>query len=298
MEKIPQKKISWRNLTFFVVTAIGSVVSLFYLFTHGISHFGAFLFAFFVVATGMSITVGYHRLLSHRAFEANAFVRFMVLFFGAAAFEQSAMDWASQHRNHHRYVDTINDPYNIKRGFFYAHIGWLVFWAHDINHDNVKDIQAMSFVKHQNDHYVLWAIASGIALPLLVGAAFGHFTEALLFAVMARLTLVHHATFCINSVCHMFGKPTFDLNGSARDHWFVAFLTYGEGYHSFHHRFPSDYRNAIRWYQWDPSKWMIAVLSKLGLAWGLKKTNEENIRQARLVALTGAKIETPEPTAV
>ncbi len=280
----PRRKIIWVNLLFFTLTAAGSIASIAYFFTHGISYFGAALFFAYVILTGMSITVGYHRLFSHRSFRAHPVVRFLALFFGAAAFEQSALDWSSQHRDHHRYVDTLQDPYNIRRGFFYAHIGWLLFWKHTIDHENAKDLLADRLVMAQHRRYHLWAIGAGILLPLALGALAGHLAEAALFAVVARLALVHHATFCINSVCHMFGKPTYDPKASARDHWLVAFLTNGEGYHSFHHRFPVDYRNGIRWYHWDPSKWLIRSLAWLGLVWDLKKTDAGRILQARLVA--------------
>jgi stearoyl-CoA desaturase (delta-9 desaturase) len=234
------------------------------------------------VATGLGITVGYHRLFAHATYKANSLVQFLLLFFGAAAFEQSTLKWASQHRDHHRYVDTDRDPYNIKKGFFYAHIGWLMFWDHVIDYDNAKDLQKNPLVAHQHRHYYAWAVGAGIVTPLLIGLLTGHLLGALIFAVCFRLTFVYHATFCINSVCHMFGKATYDIYSSAKDHWFVALLTFGEGYHNFHHRFPSDYRNAIRWYQWDPSKWLIALMSKMGLTWDLKKVSAFRILEARL----------------
>ena len=140
---------------------------------------------------------------------------------------------------------------------------------------------------HQHQHYYAWAVGSGIVIPTLIGAFAGGFTGALgafIFAVAGRIAFVHHATWCINSVCHMFGKATYDIDATAKDHWFVAFLTNGEGYHNFHHRFPGDYRNGVRWYQWDPSKWLIAVLSQVGLTSDLKKVSKFKILEARLRA--------------
>src|SRR3989338_3286557 len=105
---------------------------------------------FFMAMTGLSVTVGYHRLFAHVSFKAHPLVRFLVLFFGAAAFEQSALKWAALHRTHHQYVDTEPDPYNIKVGFFYAHVGWIMFWKHGVDYQNVKDLQKSRLLMHQH----------------------------------------------------------------------------------------------------------------------------------------------------
>jgi len=236
------------------------------------------------VATSMSITVGYHRLFSHVTYKAHPALQFLVLFFGAAAYEQSALRWSSQHRTHHLYVDTDKDPYSIKKGFFYAHIGWLLFWKHPDYYENAIDLQRNRLVMHQHQYYPLWAAVSGIILPMLIGVCCGDPLGAFVFAVCVRMVYVHQTTFCINSVCHTFGQATYDIYSTAKDHWLVAFITNGEGYHNFHHHFPSDYRNGVRWYQWDPSKWMIAVLARVGLAWDLKRVSTFRILAARLSA--------------
>jgi stearoyl-CoA desaturase (delta-9 desaturase) len=181
-------------------------------------------------------------------------------------------------------VDTEQDPYSIKKGFWYAHIGWMTLWTQWQDYSNVKDLLVNKLVRHQHDHYVAWGLVAGILLPLFLGALSGHLLGAFIFSVCVRLTLVYHATFCINSVCHAFGKATYDIHATARDHWLVALITNGEGYHNFHHRFPIDYRNGVRWYQWDPSKWMIAFLSSLGLVWDLRRTNPLCIQEAKNAA--------------
>jgi len=181
-------------------------------------------------------------------------------------------------------VDTEQDPYSIKKGFLYAHIGWLLFWEHEVCFENVKDLQKNPMVMNQHKYYLLWAAAAGIGLPVLIGWFRGETAAAFIFAVCARLFIVHHATFCINSVCHLFGKATYDIYSSAKDHWLVAFITNGEGYHNFHHRFPSDYRNGVRWYQWDPSKWLIAGLRFFGLTSDLKTVSKFRILEAKIKA--------------
>ncbi len=279
------KKLIWKNILFFTVTALTALIGTpLYLYHSGIALSEILLFVFFVAATGLSITVGYHRLFSHATFKANPILRFLLLFFGAAAFEQSALDWSSQHRDHHHYVDTDRDPYSIKKGFWYAHIGWLIFWEHKINYQNVQDLQKDRLVMCQHKYYGLWALSAGIVFPLILGFLTEHMMGAFILSVCLRLTLVYHCTFFINSICHMFGRATYDIYATAKDHWVIALLTYGEGYHNFHHRFPSDYRNGVRWYQWDPSKWLIALMSGFGLARDLKRVSSFRILDARLAA--------------
>jgi len=281
----PKKKLIWLNIGFFTVTTlIGVVAAPFYIYHFGISLSEILLTLFFTLVTGLGVTVGYHRLFAHTTYKTNKFVRFMLLFFASGAFEQPALKWASQHRDHHRYVDTERDPYNIKKGFFYAHMGWLMFWDHTIDLNNAKDLQKDPLIMHQYRNYHIWAIGTGILLPLVLGALTGHLLGALILAVCFRITFVYHTTFFINSACHMFGKATYDIDTSARDHWMVAYLTNGEGYHNFHHRFPNDYRNGLRWYHWDASKWVIALLSRLGLAHSLKRASNFHILQARIAA--------------
>ena len=276
---------NWPIIAFFTITTLVAVIGgPLYVMHFGLTVPEIVLTLFYVVMTGMAITVGYHRLFSHITFKAGPLVRFLALFFGAAAFEQSALTWCSGHRDHHRYVDTELDPYSIKKGFWYAHIGWMTLWQQKPDYNNVKDLLKDKLVMHQHDHYVIWGLVSGILVPALIGAAMGHAVGALVFAVCVRLTFVYHATFCINSVCHTFGEPTYDIHATARDHWLVAFLTNGEGYHNFHHRFPTDFRNGVRWYHWDPSKWMIQFLSALGWVWDLQKVPDSVIRQARQAA--------------
>ncbi len=118
-------------------------------------------------------------------------------------------------------------------------------------------------------------------MPALIGVAYGHAWEALLFAVAARLFAVFQVVFFINSFAHTFGAETYDSRVSARDNWVGAILTGGEGYHSFHHKFPGDYRNGVRWYHWDPSKWFIWTSSHLGWVWALKRAPESQILEAR-----------------
>ena len=279
------KGYNWPIIAFFAAMMTGALLGgPWYVRRYGVSLPEVLLTLFFVVTTGVAITVGYHRLFAHSTFKANRFVQFLVLFFGAAAFEQSALTWSSGHRDHHRYVDTPRDPYSIKKGFWYAHIGWMTLWKQHPDYNNSKDLLKNRMLMNQHNYYVVWGFTAGILLPVLLGALTGHALGGLILAVCVRLTFVYHATFCINSVCHTFGKATYDIHATARDNWFAAILTNGEGYHNFHHRFPTDFRNGVRWYHWDPSKWVIAALERLGMAWDLQKVSKFSVLEARLAA--------------
>jgi stearoyl-CoA desaturase (Delta-9 desaturase) len=281
----PRPKWLWRNIIFFALTTIISVIGVpWHIMTYGFQPFHLWLTVFFILATGLSITIGYHRLFAHATFKTNPVIECLLLFFGAGAFQQSVLDWASQHREHHQYVDTNLDPYNIKRGFFYAHIGWVMFWDHDFHHDIVKDLVKKPYIQHQHKYINLWALAAGVLLPMGIGCLYGDPLGTFIFAVCFRIVFVQHGTFFINSICHTFGTATYDIHSTAKDHWIVAIVTNGEGYHNFHHRFPSDYRNGVRWYHWDPSKWIIALLGRLGLAWDIRKVSDFRIIEARIKA--------------
>ena len=279
----PYRSTNWEIILFFLVTAgVGLIGTPFYIYHYGITASEIFLFFFFMAVTGAGITVGYHRHFSHATFKAHPILKFLLLFFGAGAFEQSCLRWSSQHRIHHRYVDTELDPYNIKKGFFYAHMGWLMFWKRRDDFSNAADLAKDPMIMHQHRYYGLWALTAGVLFPVILGFLVGRPLGAFVIAVCFRITFVYQGTFLINSACHMFGKSTYDIHASAKDSWYVALLSFGEGYHNFHHQFPGDYRNGVRWYAFDPSKWLIALFSKVGMTWDLKRVSRFRILSARL----------------
>jgi stearoyl-CoA desaturase (delta-9 desaturase) len=190
------------------------------------------------------------------------------------------MRWAALHRRHHRHTDTDLDPYNIKRGFFYAHVGWILVRIPAVDYSIVRDLARDRMVLHQHTHYKLWSHLSGLVVPFLVGTWIGGGAYAILFPVAARIFIVLNSAFFINSLAHTFGDRPFDSISSARDHWLGVVLTNGEGYHNFHHRFPRDYRNGVRWYHWDPTKWLIWLFSRVGLTSELNRESADVIRRA------------------
>jgi len=234
--------------------------------------------------TGLGITGGYHRLWSHRAFQATWIVRFLLCLGGAAAFEGSCKWWCRNHRAHHRYTDTDKDPYNAKKGFFYSHLGWMLVKqkANQIGFADITDLQKDPMIVWQHRNYLQIALSVSVALPVAIGALWGDARGAFFYAVAARVFFVHHATFFVNSLAHTLGDKTFSDLHTAFDSFITAVLTLGEGYHNYHHEFPSDYRNGIKVYHYDPTKWLIKGLSLFGLTYNLKCMSDEEIEKARL----------------
>lgn len=283
--KPPVLPLDWMNFVFLTGTPLVVLIGLPLYLTYRSFSLGVLaVFAFYLAATGLSITAGYHRLYSHRAYSTHRLVRLFFLIFGAAACQNAVLKWASDHRRHHNYVDTGKDPYNINFGFWYAHIIWILYKTpqNELSRDNAKDLLADPDVMWQHRNYIPLAVGVGGVLPFLIGFLFHDAIGGLLLAGITRIVIVHHATFLINSLCHFMGKQTYSLSYSARDSGFVALFTYGEGYHNFHHRFASDYRNGIRWFHFDPSKWLIKTLEILGLAKDLRITPDTQIFNARL----------------
>jgi stearoyl-CoA desaturase (delta-9 desaturase) len=278
-------KPRWNAILVLIPTPIlAAILVPWYGYTYGYAIFDWLWFGFFMLTTGIAITMGYHRLWSHKSFKANAFIRFLLMFFGSATLQNSIIQWCSDHRKHHRHVDKQDqDPYAATRGLFFSHIGWMLKY----NTDEVEKIEGIDdlwedrIVRFQYRYYGIIAIFSSFILPLLIGWTYGSAIGCFLLAGLLRLVINHHFTFFINSLAHKFGSRKFSLKYTARDNPFLSLVTYGEGYHNFHHAFAGDYRNGIQWYDFDPSKWLIATGEKFGWCWGVKRTPQYIIESAR-----------------
>lgn len=234
---------------------------------------------------GLSITVGYHRMWSHRAFRARWPVRLAFALFGAMALQNSIRVWSARHRVHHRHVDDPErDPHSIRSGFWHAHIGWMLrHWpTSGIDFSQIPDLDRDPIVRWQHRHYWLLVWTTNLGIPLLLGLWTGEIVGMLLLAGVARLTLSHHLTFFINSLAHTWGARPYSEECTAVDNPVVAFLTWGEGYHNYHHAFQNDYRNGIRWWQFDPSKWLINLLAWIGMVYDRRRVPNFRIVRARL----------------
>jgi len=285
VNKLPLlKRIDWVNTSFLTLTPLIAFIGTGVLASNNAIHGATVVLAVIMAClTGFAITGGYHRLFSHLTYEAKWPYRLFVLLFGAAAFENSALSWSSDHRVHHKFVDTEKDPYNIRQGFWHAHMGWVMVRSGATHrHGNVADLMEDPFVMFQHRHYVKIGLLFGFVLPTAIAASWGDAVGGFFIAGFLRTVMNHHFTFSINSFAHLFGSQPYNDKDSSRDHWMLALFTYGEGYHNYHHKFPTDYRNGIRAYHWDPTKWVIKLMSRFGVTYNLREVPAETIVRARL----------------
>ena len=280
-------KLLWLNVSVFLITFLMAVIAVpYYALVYG---FDSSLIIFTVICfifCGMSITTGYHRLWSHKSYQAHWSLRLILALGGAFALQNSALHWSSDHRLHHKHVDdNAIDPYSAKMGFWYSHIGWMLreYQKHRYtNYDNVRDLQKDKIVMWQHKYYLPLTLLMNFGVPLCFGWFIGDIIGSLLLVGFLRLFLSHHTTFFINSLAHIWGKQTYSDKNTAKDNGLIALGTFGEGYHNFHHIFENDYRNGIRWWQFDPTKWLIKTCEIFKLASKLRTSPEDRIIKAKL----------------
>lgn len=275
------------NILVFLITGLFAVIAVpIEAYINGFDAFEITACILLLGFCGISITAGYHRLWSHKAYEANAFVRFVLAIGGAMALQNSILHWSSDHRIHHKHVDDNDkDPYSAKMGFWYSHIGWMLreYQAHRYNdYSNCRDLQKDKIVMWQHKYYLALTLGTNFGIPLFLGWLNGDIIGMLLIAGFLRLVIGHHVTFFINSLAHIWGSQPYTDKNTARDNGFLALLTFGEGYHNYHHIFEYDYRNGIKWWHFDPTKWLIKSLSFIGWTKNLRKCPEERIEKAKL----------------
>jgi stearoyl-CoA desaturase (delta-9 desaturase) len=259
------------------------------------------ILAFCYVAVGTGITVGFHRLLTHRSFKCSRPLRAAFAALGSAAAEGPVIDWVATHRRHHQYSDLDGDPHSphghgagfrgALRGLTHAHIGWVFTDAEVADEQHyAKDLLADPMIRFVNDTFVLWVVA-GLAVAFGLGVALtGTITgglTALLWGGAARIFFMHHATFSINSVCHFFGTQDFDTGDESRNVAWLAIPTWGEAWHNNHHAFPTSYRHGLGRWQLDPSAGVIRVLELTGLAWGVVRIRDARRCQKALAGESG-----------
>jgi len=280
-------RIIWLNVSVFVLTFLVAAIGVpYWAITHGFSNtlIAAAIISF--IYCGMSITTGYHRLWSHKTFQAHWSLRFLCALGGAFALQNSILHWSSDHRIHHKHVDNNDkDPYSAKMGFWYSHIGWMCREyqaSRYTDYSNARDLQKDPIVMWQHKHYLLLTILMNFGVPIAVGFISGDMVGSLLMVGFLRLVLSHHTTFFINSLAHVWGKQTYTDKNTARDNGILAFFTFGEGYHNFHHIFENDYRNGILWWQFDPTKWLIKSCEFIGVTKKLRVSPEDKIEKAKL----------------
>lgn len=285
-EAFEQAPINWIPAIVLLSTLFLAIAIVpWYLWTHDVGMGVWVAFAILMAWTGLSITAGYHRLWSHKSYEAHPVVKYILLLGATLAVESSVFDWCSGHRSHHRHVDDeYDDPYSSRRGFWFSHMGWMLrkYPSGQYDYKNIPDLKKDKLLALQHKYYGFWVIATNVVVLAMIGWITGDMLGTFLIAGLLRLVLTHHFTFFINSLCHMFGTRPYTDENTARDNGLLAILTWGEGYHNYHHYFQYDYRNGVKWWQYDPTKWIIGLLAKVGLASNLKRVDDLTIKHAEL----------------
>jgi stearoyl-CoA desaturase (delta-9 desaturase) len=248
------------------------------------------IFAVFYVLTGLGVTVGFHRLFTHRSFKAGPAVRGTLAVLGSVAIEGPVISWVADHRKHHAFSDRPGDPHSPHvdhggglvgelRGFVHAHIGWL--FRHDQRGARARyapDLLKDPVVSFVDRTFVLWAVG-GLLLPFVIGFAIGGTVTAgltaLLWGGLVRLFVLHHLTYSINSICHVFGRRRFATTDESRNVFWLALPTFGEAWHNNHHAFPTSAQHGLRRWEIDPSALVIRGLEACGLAWDVVRISPE-----------------------
>jgi len=251
------------------------------------------VFLIVYMATGLGITVGFHRLLTHRSFKTKSWLRATFAALGSAAVEGPVISWVSDHRKHHVYADQEGDPHSphvdhgvgwkgALRGLAHAHVGWL--FVHDQRASKerfARDLLEDPAIRFVDRTFVLW-VALGLLVPFGLGYALGGSLETaltgLLWGGAVRMLVLHHVTYSINSLCHFFGRRRFDTDDHSRNLLWLAPLSFGESWHNNHHAFPTSARHGLRPWELDTSAILIRALESAGLAWDVVRVSGE--RQA------------------
>ena len=257
----------WGTVLFMAVIHVLALVALlpqFWGFTSGAS----FLILYYVTAC-LGVTLGYHRLLSHKSFRVSKWLERLLATCGALSCQHGPIDWVGLHRHHHTHSDTANDHHCSRRGFLWSHYGWMM-----------RDIPALKEAPRyardlSSDPYYVWLNRWFLVLQLPLGLilfAIGGWA-AVLWGIPLRLVAVYHATWLVNSATHKWGYVSHPSGDRSRNNWWVALLTFGEGWHNNHHAFPHSARHGLRWWEVDLTYMHVSVLQALGLARSVRLPN-------------------------
>ena len=250
-----------------IVPFLGTVLAIGMFWQRAIHWSDLALLATMYMLTGFGLTIGYHRMLTHRSFRPHPVVKVILLVLGSMAIEGPPIEYAATHIKHHAQSDREGDPHSPVEGFFHAHLGWLF-------KDRFADPQVYcryllkdSIVVFVNRTFLLWLVLS-LGVPFVIGGWTG-----LLWGGLVRIFLQHHVTFSVNSVCHTFGKREFETNDRSHNEWIVGLLAFGEGWHNNHHAFPRSAFHGLHWWQFDLSGYFIWILERLGLAYDVYRVS-------------------------
>jgi stearoyl-CoA desaturase (delta-9 desaturase) len=258
-----------------------------------------FVFVLLYVLTGLGVTVGFHRLLTHRAFKTTRPIRATLAILGSAAIEGPVISWVADHRKHHAFADREGDPHSphvghghgwrgALRGLLHAHVGWLFIHTHRGRRTRyAPDLLGDPVVSWVDRTFVVWALGglvTAFGLGWLFGGTLRDGLTGVLWGGAVRMLVVHHVTYSINSLCHFFGRQRFDTGDQSRNLAWLAPLSLGEAWHNNHHAFPTSAQHGLRRWELDPSALLIRALERVGLAWDVVRVSPER-QAARLATL-------------
>nr|RNJ64870.1 MAG: acyl-CoA desaturase [Leptolyngbya sp. IPPAS B-1204] len=254
--------INWTSIGVFVaVHALALLAPWFFSW----SALGVTIFLHWLLGS-IGICLGYHRLLTHRSLQVPKALEYVIALIGAAALQGGPIFWVAGHRRHHIYTEDLDkDPYSAKRGFWWSHMGWLLykrpeFFDYESNRQFAPDLARDGFYRWLDRYFLLLQIPLAIGLYLLGAWSF------VIYGVFVRTVLLWHSTWLINSASHITGYRTHDSDDNSRNLWWAAILTYGEGWHNNHHAYPNVAKAGWQWWEIDMTWWVILVLQRMGLA--------------------------------
>ena len=284
------------NLAGVLVPFVGFIAAIVLLWDRWVDWSSLGVLALMYVLTGLGVTVGFHRLLTHRSFATHKPIQYALAIAGSMSVQGPVMSWVADHRKHHAHTDQEGDPHSphghggglkgAARGLWYAHMGWLFDRAGQADYRRyARDLYEDPGMRKINRYFPLW-VAIGIAFPALLGWALtgtGHGAlEGALWGGAVRIFILHHVTWSINSVCHFFGTRRFDVEDESTNVFWLAPFSFGESWHHNHHAFPRSAVHGLRWWEVDPTAWVIRTMRRLKLAWNVVEISPE--RQAQKLA--------------
>jgi stearoyl-CoA desaturase (delta-9 desaturase) len=292
------------NLIAVPMPLVGLVVAIVLLWNRAVGPLELGLLAGGYVITCMGVTLGYHRMFTHRAFESSRAFRALIAILGSLAVEGSVITWVADHRKHHAFTDRDGDPHSPHlsgpgfwggvKGLWHAHVGWLFETVGTADRERfAPDLVKDRTLQVVDKLFPLW-VALSFAIPFglgwIVGGGIGAALTAALWGGFVRILLLHHVTWSINSICHFFGRKRFDIEDESRNVFWLAPLSMGESWHHNHHAFPTSAFHGLRWWERlaDPTGLMIALLERLGVVWNVVRVSPERQRAKTLAAAAEA----------
>jgi stearoyl-CoA desaturase (Delta-9 desaturase) len=271
-----------------VLPFLGFLAALYLLWGGAVTGLDLAILAVTYVLVGFGVTIGYHRLFTHRSFEAKPWLRGTLAILGSMSVQGAVIHWVADHRKHHTFTDEEGDPHSphlhdvqgwrgVLKGLWHSHMGWLFDGQHSSARRFAPDLRKDPMMRKIDSLFPLWALL-GLALPALAGYVLSGFEPmaaltAFVWAGLVRVFLLHHATWSVNSICHMFGRRTYKTRDESRNNWILALPSLGEAWHNNHHAFPSSAVHGLDEHQLDLSGWLIRQMERVGLVWDVKRVD-------------------------